>query len=56
MQVIKTEENGVCHPIILPKNPLHLWQEYTAEEKFLAQKIVEEKTEQGNSQEPLLAL
>jgi hypothetical protein len=31
MQVIETEENGVCHPIVLPKNPSYLGQEYAAE-------------------------
>ena len=56
MQVIQTKEHRVCHSIVLSKNPLHLGQQYAAEEKFLAQEIVEDTTDQGNSQEPPLAL
>ena len=52
VQVIKTEENRVCHPIVLTKNPLHLGQKHAVPEKFLAQEIVEDMADQGNSQEP----
>src|SRR5512147_1996275 len=37
VQVIETEENRVCHPVVLPKNSLHFGQEHAVPEKFLAQ-------------------
>jgi len=55
MQVIHSKEDGVCHPIGLSENSTHLGQEYAVPEEFLTQEIVEDKTEQGNSQEPPLA-
>ena len=55
VQVIKTEQNGVGHPIVLTKNPLHLRQKHAVPEKFLAQEIVEDATDQRNSNEPPLA-
>lgn len=56
MQVIETEEHAVCHPVVPSKNPLHLRQEYAVPEERLAQDVIEQVTDQDNSQEPPLPL